>query len=96
MPKQQSAERLTAAERRIRASLAAHEMHARHNRAEVQEWAKRANDASPAGLGYYETRVDPDGVLEPEERRRRAQHLRTAHMKRLAMKSARARRAEAL
>lgn len=93
MPKQQSAERLTPAERRTRASTAALVMHSQHSRAEVQEWAKKANDASPAGLGYYESRVDPDGVLEPEERSRRADYLRRAHMQGLALQSSKARRA---
>ncbi|MGF2945831.1 hypothetical protein ACQV26_11935 [Mycobacterium sp. Lab-001] len=36
--------------------------------------------------------VDPDGELTPEERARRAEHARKAHFKRLALKSAKARR----
>lgn len=36
--------------------------------------------------------VDPDGVLEPDERARRATRLKSAYFKRLALKSAQARR----
>ncbi len=36
--------------------------------------------------------ADPDGTLSPEERERRAAHLRRAHYLRLALKSADARR----
>lgn len=43
-------------------------------------------------MAKFEREVDPDGVLSPEERARRAEHLRKAHFQRLALKSARARR----
>lgn len=43
-------------------------------------------------LSQFERQVDPDGVLPPEERQRRAEAAKRAHMARLALKSAQARR----
>jgi hypothetical protein len=43
-------------------------------------------------LDKFERLVDPDGTLPAAERTRRAKHARTAHFKRLALKSAQARR----
>jgi hypothetical protein len=45
-----------------------------------------------AFLSRFEVEVDPDGALPPEERRRRAEHARSAHFARLALASAKARR----
>ena len=42
-------------------------------------------------LSKFEAQVDPAGVLEPEERQRRAQAARKAHFARMALKSAKAR-----
>lgn len=42
----------------------------------------------------FERQVDPDGVLDPEERRVRAEAARKAHMLRLSMKGHEARRAK--
>jgi hypothetical protein len=39
----------------------------------------------------FERKVDPDGVLSPEERTRRAKHALRAHMQALALKSSKAR-----
>ncbi len=48
--------------------------------------------AARAGfLKRFEIEVDPNGVLTPEERSRRADAARRAHMARLAMRSAMAR-----
>lgn len=61
-------------------------------------WAKTADTTAalaPARKGLeakFEREADPEGVLPPEERRRRAAHLRTAHMQRLALRSAQVRR----
>lgn len=44
-------------------------------------------------IAQFEQQVDPDGVLAPEERRRRAEAARKSHMLRLAAKSAKARKA---
>lgn len=41
----------------------------------------------------YLDRVDPEGILDPAERARAAEHLRRADMSRLALRSAQARRA---
>lgn len=43
-------------------------------------------------LDKFEREVDPDGVLAPAERARRAAHARKAYFARLALKSAQARR----
>lgn len=40
----------------------------------------------------WERQVDPDGVLTPEERSRRAEHAKSAHFQRMALKSAQMRR----
>jgi hypothetical protein len=51
--------------------------------------------ARTAALARFEQQVDPDGVLDPADRAERAARLQRAHMKRLALKSAQARRAKA-
>jgi hypothetical protein len=43
-------------------------------------------------LDKFEQQVDPAGELTPAERAKRAKNLRAAHFKRLALKSAQARR----
>jgi hypothetical protein len=43
-------------------------------------------------LDKFERQVDPSGTLTPAERAKRAAHARKAHFKRLALKSAQARR----
>ena len=51
---------------------------------------------APARKGFlakFEHEVDPDGVLDPAERTRRAHAAMRAHMSRLAMKSSQARAA---
>jgi hypothetical protein len=44
-------------------------------------------------MAKFEELADPEGVLSPEERARRALHLRRAYFARLALASAKARRA---
>lgn len=44
-------------------------------------------------LSRFERQVDPDGVLSPTERARRAEHARKAYFSQLAAKSVRARAA---
>jgi hypothetical protein len=77
---------LSPEQRRIRASLAAHEMHARHDPREITAGAR-------AGfLGKFIREVDAVTPGLPEaERLRRAEHLMRAHMKRLALASSKAR-----
>jgi hypothetical protein len=78
---------LSPAERTLRARLAAYAMHAQHD----------SRDTSAPGraafLARFEADVDPDGRLAPEERRRRAEHARSAYFARLALASVAARRA---
>lgn len=40
----------------------------------------------------FERQVDPDGVLDAQERARRAEHARKAHFARMALRSAESRR----
>jgi hypothetical protein len=77
---------LSPAERSLRARLAAHTMHAQHDAREITAAARAAF------LARFEAEVDPDGVLTPEERRRRAEHARSAYFTRLAFAAAKARR----
>jgi hypothetical protein len=73
-------------ERILRAKLAAHAMHASHDSKAVSQPAR------DAFLARFEREVDPEGKLPPAERARRAEHAKKAHMTRLALKSAQARR----
>ena len=77
---------LTPAERSLRARLAAHTL---HSKVDSTEHTRKARDAF---LARFEAEVDPEGELAPEERRRRAEQAKRAHMTRLAMASAKARR----
>jgi hypothetical protein len=81
---------LTPAERSLRGRIGAHLLHARYD-----SRALTAN-ARAAFLDRFARQVDPEGRLPPDERRRRAAHLRAAHFARLARLSAlaRARRAQ--
>lgn len=81
---------LSPSERTMRAQLGAH-----------AQWARtddRTARTAPARAGFYkrfENQVDPDRVLEPGERAKRAEHAKKAHMLKLAMASAKARRLRA-
>lgn len=77
----------TSAERRLQASVASHESWARTpNRTARTAAARRAfNDR-------FEREVDPEGILLPAERAKRAENARKAYYSRLALKSAQARR----
>lgn len=75
-----------AADRRLAASIAAN---ARWSRGGHAEHGQKIREAR---LRQYETQVDPDGRLDPADRARRAQNALSADMKRLALKSAQARR----
>ncbi len=77
---------LTPEQRRLRASLAAHEMHAQHDSREITAGAR-------AGfLAKFLREVDAATPGLPEaERLRRAEHLLRAHMQRLALASSKAR-----
>jgi hypothetical protein len=74
-------------ERRLRAELGAHEKWAREpDRTAATAAARRAF------LAKLEAQADPEGVLPAAERARRAEHLRKAHMARMALAAAKARR----
>jgi hypothetical protein len=78
---------MTPAQLKLRAKIAAN-----------TRWSKE--DPAPtaargqAGLqARFEREVDPDGTLSPQERTRRAEAARKAHMQRLALRSSQARAA---
>ena len=80
---------LTPAERKLRASIAANTRWANTERAERQRLA----DNGQAGLlRRFATEVDPAGTMPAAERDKRARNLLSAHMKRLALASSKARR----
>ncbi len=77
-------------ERSLHARLAAHTLHAR-----VTDPAAHTAPARAAFMSRWEREVDPEGVLTPEDRARRAEHAKQAYFLRLALRSAQARRAKA-
>ena len=83
------ARRWDPAELALRGRIGAHVLHARYD-----SRALTAN-ARAAFLACFGRAVDPDGLLPPDERWRRAAHLRAAHFARLARLSALARRRRA-
>lgn len=80
---------MSPSQRTLRARLAAYAMHARHDGREITANARKAF------VECFEHEVDPDGVLPDAERQRRAEHAMRAHMTRLALRSAQARRRHA-
>lgn len=76
---------MTPEQRTLRARIAAHAMHARH------DTQKTTSAGREAFLARFEREVDPDGTLPPAERARRAEHARKAYFTGLALKSSRAR-----
>ena len=77
----------TPGERRLTASLASNASWAKtSDRTARTAAARRAFDER------FEREVDPDGVLAPAERAKRAGNARKAYYQRLALKSAQARR----
>jgi hypothetical protein len=77
----------TANERSLRAQIASHESWAR-----TADRSARTANARRGLLAKFEREVDPDGVLTPAERAKRAENARQAHYKRMALKSLQARR----
>jgi hypothetical protein len=77
---------LSSAERRLRAQIAAHSLHAQRDSRELTRPAREAF------LARFIAEVDPTGELPEAERLRRARHALAAHMRRLALASAKARR----
>lgn len=60
------------------ARLAAHSLHA--------QGKTTTRKATAAMTARFEREVDPDGVLTPEERAKRAKHAKSAYYTRLAMR----------
>lgn len=77
----------TPAERKLAAQIAAHE-----SWANTPDRSARTAKARAALMAKFEKQADPEGKLLPAERAKRAEHLRKAHFKRLALASAKARR----
>lgn len=74
--------------RTLAARIAAHESWAR-----TPDRTARTAPARAALMARFERDVDPDGILPPVDRARRAESARRAHFTRLALASAKARRA---
>ena len=77
---------LTAAQRTLRARIAAYALHA--------QGGTSTKSGTSAFLARFDAQVDPDSTLTPEERARRAEHARKAYMATLALRSSRARSKE--
>ena len=75
----------TPSQRSQAARVAAFSLHASHD-----PYATTA-PARAAFIAKFARQVDPEGILEPAERERRAQAAMRAHMAALALKSSRAR-----
>ena len=78
---------LSPTERVMRARVAAHT-----SWANTPDRSARTAPARAVLLDRFEREVDPDGVLTPAERARRAESAKRAHFQRLALKSAVSRR----
>ncbi|MGB3697603.1 MAG: hypothetical protein WBA05_09230 [Gordonia sp. (in: high G+C Gram-positive bacteria)] len=78
---------ITPTERSLRAEIAAHT-----SWANTPNRSARTAPARKAALARFEKQVDPDGKLSDAERTRRAESARKAYFKKLALKSAVARR----
>jgi hypothetical protein len=78
---------LSPAQRKLRARAAAHALHA--------QGGTSTKAGTAAFLAGFERQVDPDGLLDPTERARRAEHALRAHMSSLALRASRARQKKA-
>jgi hypothetical protein len=70
----------------LQARMAAHVLHAR-----IADPAAHTAPARKVFLSRFEREVDPEGLLDPQERARRAEHAKKAYFTRLALASSRAR-----
>jgi hypothetical protein len=73
-------------DRVLRARMAAHVLHA-----QISDETEHTAPARAAFLSRFEREVDPKGLLDPEERARRAEHAKKAYFLRLALASRKAR-----
>jgi uncharacterized membrane protein len=78
---------LTPEQRSLRAQVAAHSRWSKPGAREHQ-----AHVIAEARLARHEQLVDPDGTLDPAERRKLAENSLRAEMARLALRSSRARK----
>ena len=76
---------LSSDQRTLRSRLAAHTLHASRDSRELTAPARAAF------LDRFESAVDPDRKLPPDERARRAEQARKAYFVRLALLSSKAR-----
>jgi len=76
---------LTPQQRVLRARLAAHHLHATRDSREVTRPARQAF------LSRFDREVDPDGLLTPAERTRRATQARKAYFTGRSLKASKAR-----
>lgn len=83
----QNDNRLTPAQRSMRARVAANTSWSR-----TEDRTRRTAPARQAALDKFERLVDPDGVLDRATRAQRAEAAKRAHFQRLALLSSRARR----
>lgn len=82
---------MSSSERTLAASIAANE-----SWAHTPDRSARTAPARAALMARFERAVDPEGVLLPDERARRAENKRKAYFQRLALTSVKARRARAV
>lgn len=75
---------LTPEQRRLRARLAAQERWSRPGAR-----AKQSRTIKDTRLAHYEHQVDPEGVLDPQERQACARAAASAHMTRLRLAKSR-------
>jgi hypothetical protein len=73
---------LSPSERKLRARVGAYALHA--------QGGTSTKAASAAFLSRFDREVDPDGLLLPDERARRAAFARKGYMAKLALKASRA------
>ena len=71
---------LSPQERTLRASVAVHTMWAN-----CDDWSARTQPGRDAFRKSFETKLDPDGKLDPVERSKRADQLYKAHFKKMAL-----------
>ena len=83
----------TPSQRSLIGRVSANARWARATREERHQQAARARANSPASITYWETKIDPDGQLDPAERTRRAGYLKAEYYARLTLASAKARAA---
>lgn len=76
-------------DRVLRARMAAHLLHA-----QISDPAEHTAPAGAVFLSRFEREVDPDGVLDPQDRARRAEHAKKAYFIKLALASRKARAAK--